>query len=156
MARHRRRSGLTLIELMIAMAIAVLLLAMTAPSMRSLILRSRLEGVISELSLDLYYARSEALRRRSTVNLITNANGSGYAINVGVLSLKAVSLPTGVTLTPETTLAFDGVRGATLGDAALDGAVAGHDALGLRASVTAVGRVSVCVSRGKLPGTPAC
>ncbi|MEK8050466.1 GspH/FimT family pseudopilin [Ideonella sp. DXS22W] len=156
MPTRRAQTGLTLVELMMVVVIASLLLAVTAPSMRGLILRNRLEGSVNELGMDLYYARSEALRRRATVSLVTNSTGTAYTLGTSTLALKSVSLPTGVTLSRNVTVAFDGMRGATQGDSSLDASVSGLTELALRASVTAVGRVSVCTVTGSLPGMPRC
>lgn len=156
MHKSRPSPGLTLVELMMVVVVASVLLATTAPSMRGLILRNRLEGAVSELGMDMFYARSEALRRRATVSLVTNSTGTAYTLGTSTLVLKSASLPSGVTLSRNVTVAFDGMRGATQGESSLDAAASGLTDLALRASVTAVGRVSLCTVTGSLPGVPRC
>ena len=64
--RHRQRwrhgRGLTLVELMVVLAIAVLLVRLAAPSYRGLVLNQRLGTAASDFLSSLLQARSEALR----------------------------------------------------------------------------------------------
>jgi type IV fimbrial biogenesis protein FimT len=61
--RPSRPRGLTLIELMIALAIAVMLLSLALPSMLASLQRHRLKGAAEALAADLTEARFEAARR---------------------------------------------------------------------------------------------
>ena len=72
----RRAAGLTLIELMVAVAIAAVLLAIAAPSFRNFILLQRLKGVQAQLVTDLQYARSEAVARGVDVYVAFKTNSS--------------------------------------------------------------------------------
>ena len=67
--RTRRSSGLTLVELMVALAVAAVLLVLAAPSFRDLILMQRLKSVHAQLVTDLQYARSEAVSSGAVVNV---------------------------------------------------------------------------------------
>jgi type IV fimbrial biogenesis protein FimT len=56
-------SGFTLIELVVAMAILGILLALAAPSFRDAMMNVRLTGAANDLMTDLSIARSEAVKR---------------------------------------------------------------------------------------------
>jgi type IV fimbrial biogenesis protein FimT len=60
-------SGLTLVELMIALAIASILLGLALPSMRAFVIQNRLAADISQLVAALTLARSEAIQRGRAV-----------------------------------------------------------------------------------------
>jgi type IV fimbrial biogenesis protein FimT len=71
-----RRSGLTLVELLIALAIAAVLMAAAAPSFRSLAAARRSDSALNHLIAAVHYARSAAITSRTTVTLCP---GSGNA-----------------------------------------------------------------------------
>ena len=66
----RRGLGLTLLELMIALAIAAVLGAMAVPSMGTMLQHRRLSAAAWALATDLGEARAEAIRRGQTVQLL--------------------------------------------------------------------------------------
>ena len=68
-ARAWRSAGLTLVELMVAVAVAAVLLVLAAPSFRDLILMQRLKSIHAQLVTDLQYARSEAVSSGAVVNV---------------------------------------------------------------------------------------
>jgi type IV fimbrial biogenesis protein FimT len=79
-------AGFTLIELMVALAIAGILAAMAGPSFVSLVKNSRLTTATNDLTADLASARSEAGKRGVRIALCPSANGSscgGTDWNVG-------------------------------------------------------------------------
>ena len=69
-ARSQRTMGLTLVELMVALAVAAVLLTLAAPSFRDLILMQRLKSIHAQLVTDLQYARSEAVSSGAVVNVL--------------------------------------------------------------------------------------
>ena len=149
-----RPRGFTLIELMVALAVGSVLVGLAVPSFFESTARARLQGVINELAIDLQYARSEAVRERAPVTLTVNASGTRYAIANATSTLKAVTLPTGVTLTADATVSYDALRGmapATVFNAAITG-ISGN----LRVSTNAVGRVQVCTPSTAFAGYAAC
>jgi len=73
--------GLTLIELMITLAIAGILIASAAPSMREFIQNNRSATQINELQATLNLGRSEAIKRNSSITICKSSNGSGCAGN---------------------------------------------------------------------------
>ena len=56
----RRQRGFTLIELLIVLAVTAVLASLVAPSFNEQLSRRRIEGVATELSTDLHFARSHA------------------------------------------------------------------------------------------------
>ncbi len=75
-ARHvfnwsrRRSSGITVTEMLIAVAILAVLAAIAAPNLRSLFINNRLETANSEFIAALNVARSEAMRRGARVAVL--------------------------------------------------------------------------------------
>lgn len=160
--------GFTLIELMVVVALVAIILALAAPSFTGTLARKRLEGVASELSTDIQYARSEAAHRNTAVGIVfdtncytvyvlgtTNATGCG-ALGTGGSSLKNVQIGGGTSLAfaPAVAgafIAFDPVRGmavdAATGANDLSGSVTLTNSAGnwqIRALVTKVGRTKLC------------
>ena len=148
------RRGFTLTEMLVTVLVTVVLLGVAAPSFLSAIARLRLEGMVNELSVDLQYARSAAIRRQAGVTLATSEDGGFYTINSGDLVLKVVILPLGTALTGGVNVAFDPLRG-TAGVARWD-ASSVLIAPRLRASTNAMGRVQVCSPSGDFAGYVRC
>jgi len=72
----RFHSGLTLIELVIAIAVAGLLVALAAPSFSNLQARRAADAAIAALTSDLALARSEAIKRGNSVTVCSSADGN--------------------------------------------------------------------------------
>jgi len=87
MRRVRYASGFTLIEMIVAMAIFAILVALTVPSMRTWIANSKVRAVADGLQNGIRLAQAESLRRsRQVVFALTNnsAPSTGYtALNNG-------------------------------------------------------------------------
>ena len=149
-----RQRGFTLIELMVVLAVAAVLLSVGVPSFFESTTRARLEGAVNELAIDLQYARSEAVRERAIVVLLVAANGGSYTISNPTATLKTVSLPAGVTLSADSRVSYDALRG--LSQATTFTAAASGLMPTLRVSTNALGRVQVCAPTGKFGSSPAC
>jgi type IV fimbrial biogenesis protein FimT len=65
--------GFTLIEMMITIAVAVVLLAIVAPSFRQLIANQRIKTASFDLFSALNYARSEAIKRNAAAGVTLQA-----------------------------------------------------------------------------------
>ncbi len=149
-----RQRGFTLIELMVALAVAVVLMSTAVPSFFESTARARLQGAVNELAIDLQYARSQAVRERAAVALTVAADGASYTITDANATLKTVTLPRGVTLTAGAAVNFDALRSlsaATLLDATVSG-VTGS----LRVNTNVLGRVQTCSLSTAFGGYPAC
>jgi type IV fimbrial biogenesis protein FimT len=66
--------GFTLLELMTALAVGAILLALAVPSLRDLTIRQRITGAAQDLHVDLAFARSEAVTRATNVTVCPSAD----------------------------------------------------------------------------------
>lgn len=77
--RFRTWRGFTLIELMIAIAVLAILLAIAVPSFSEVILGGKLRSAANDLVASVYLARGEAIKRNAVVNLCASSNGTSCA-----------------------------------------------------------------------------
>jgi type IV fimbrial biogenesis protein FimT len=74
--------GLTLVELMIAMTVLGILLALAVPSFRDAALNSSLRAISSNLNASVQLARSEAIKRNVPITLCrANTTGTACAVD---------------------------------------------------------------------------
>jgi len=71
-----RRTGFTIVELMIVIAIVAVLSAIAAPSLRDLVKNTRMTSLVNDLMSDLNAARGEAVKRGVRVSICTSNNGT--------------------------------------------------------------------------------
>jgi type IV fimbrial biogenesis protein FimT len=71
--KHRSR-GFTLMELMVVLTLAAIILALGAPSFGEFRRSNRMAGVANDFLVGVQVARSEAIKRQSTVALCPSAN----------------------------------------------------------------------------------
>ncbi|MFO1435947.1 MAG: GspH/FimT family pseudopilin [Gammaproteobacteria bacterium] len=69
MTKASRQTGFTIIELMITLVVAGVLVAWAVPNMKNFVLGGRLTAQTNTLVAALQYARSEAVKRSSTVTI---------------------------------------------------------------------------------------
>jgi len=162
MGARRQQRGFTLIELMITLAVAGIVLMASVPPFVNMFTRIRVEGTGNELSADLQFARTEAVRRRTIVSLATTSGGAGYRITMpdpvtsgAVIQLKGVDFATGLRVTEGiVTVSYDAMRAManesvlTLSDAS--------DRAQLRVAVNAMGRVEMCSPGHTISNYPSC
>ncbi len=72
----RPASGFTLVELLIVVALGVVLIALSAPSVRKMIEMQRLRSVNAQLVTDLQFARSDAASRGEPITISFDWTGS--------------------------------------------------------------------------------
>jgi type IV fimbrial biogenesis protein FimT len=73
-AMMRQRRGLTLPELLVAVAVMAILIAVAAPSFRGMIEVQRLRSINSQLITDLQFARNEAVTRGLPLRVVFSGN----------------------------------------------------------------------------------
>lgn len=72
---HRQQRGFTLTELMICIAVLAVLMALAVPTFKNASLPSKLRSEANSLTGDARLARSEAIKRNTTVTLCVSADG---------------------------------------------------------------------------------
>ena len=155
MTAQRVARGFTLIELMVAVAVAAVLLTVVVPSFTDQLARRKLEGVATELSTDLQFARTQAVARNGTTTLATNAGGNQYTITDASTTYKTVALDSQLTITPSTTITYDQLRAMATASGAMT--VSSTKTTGqLQVVVSAMGRVTMCSPSGSFKGYSAC
>lgn len=65
----RHEKGFTLLEVMLTVVVLAILVALAVPSFHNLILRSRLNAAVEDISVVIHLARSEAIMRSHEVRL---------------------------------------------------------------------------------------
>lgn len=150
----RRSSGFTLIELLVVMALAGVLAALVAPSFSEQLWRRRVEGVATDLSTDLQFARTQAVDDRAAVRVMTLSTTQYVIRNAANVDLKTVNLPTGITATNGVTVTYDQLRGTS--DVKQITIATTRTAAQLQLDTNIMGRVSICSPSGTLKGYTSC
>jgi prepilin-type N-terminal cleavage/methylation domain-containing protein len=89
----RRRSGFTLIEVLVTVAVVVVLVALAGPSFQNLIAMQRLRSITAQLVTDLRFARNEAVLRNTMVRLSFQSNAaSGMTCYIVYMSSASSAL----------------------------------------------------------------
>lgn len=148
----RRRScdrGYTLIEMMVAVALLGVMLALAAPRLEGLTRANRLRAAIDRVSSDLTLARLSAVREGRQASLRIDDQGRRYTVTIdnadgtAASTLKTVVVNTeykGVTLDPQAAqVSFDS-RGMWRSGATSIRAI--RDGRGATLTITGVGRIN--------------
>lgn len=80
-----RLAGFTLMEVVIVVAILAILAVIGMPSMRDLIVSTKVKGAASDIYTALIFARSEAVKRNASIDVVpaVAANwGAGWSVRV--------------------------------------------------------------------------
>ena len=72
-----RRQGLTLIEVLVAVGITAILVALGLPSMRDWMIRQRVVSTAGEIVSDMRFAKSESISQNIMVKVRHNSTGNG-------------------------------------------------------------------------------
>jgi type IV fimbrial biogenesis protein FimT len=111
LAQCRRQAGVTLLELLTALAVIAVLLAIAVPSFVSLTQTNRVAGEINALANDLQVARATAIKEGLPVSICVSSNGtscatastswqSGWIVFADPSNLTGTSPPTATGITP--------------------------------------------------------
>jgi type IV fimbrial biogenesis protein FimT len=81
----RRRTGFTLIELLVTLALIAVSVTLVVPGMRGLITTSRVRSATSDLYSSTVLARSEAIKRNTTVDVVPMSGDwhKGWQVRAG-------------------------------------------------------------------------
>jgi type IV fimbrial biogenesis protein FimT len=150
----QRGRGFTLIELLVVMALAAVLAALVAPSFSEQIARRRLEGVATDLSTDLQFARTQAVDDRAAVRVMSLSTTQYVVRNAANADIKTVNLPEGISVTNGVTVTYDPLRGTS--DVQQITVSSTRTTARLRLDTNVMGRVSICSPSGTLKGYTAC
>ena len=71
------KAGMTLPEMLITLSVFAILIAIAAPSLKDMLADRRVAANTQTLFTSMLLARSEAIKRRSTVSICKSSNGSG-------------------------------------------------------------------------------
>lgn len=110
--KRQGKSGFSLVELMVAMAVAAILLVVAGPSFRDAIRRNKVSSASNALLADIAYARSEAINRGNVVSICPSSDqatctSGGKAYESGWL-IYTYQAGKGVATTAYSTAASDG------------------------------------------------
>jgi len=155
------RRGFTIIELMIVMVVVGVLAALATPSLRDIVVRTRMKTAASDLHTSLVFARSEAIKRNCQINVVP-ANAAdwsqGWSVNTTggapPLCLIPPNPPAGTVLTTQDPYQNIAIR--TTNAAYTTTAVANVTFSGTgRESGSAGAGIAFVISSADYPGVPA-
>jgi prepilin-type N-terminal cleavage/methylation domain-containing protein len=169
MRRKSHFAGFTLIELMLAIVVMAILLAIAVPSFTSQFQKQRLKGAAERLVSEIQFARNEAVGSNNDIFVnVQSGGGTSWCFGVGTDSTCDCDAGTtgtncqidgeyrivtaddydGVTMVSvDTTIQFDTVRGLP-GGAAPNFDFDGEDGNRVGVRVNQVGRVNICSPSG--------
>ena len=160
----RRARGLTLLEMMVALAIVAVLMTLALPSFGSMMSRHRLKSAAEQMAVDLAELRQQAVQRQQPMHLqlhggaqwcyaLAVASGCDCRVPQGcqLKTVRAQDHP-GVTLVQGQDLRIEPQGGQGAGNALLQGS----DGAQLRVSLSPLGRLKVCAAQTPVPGFAPC
>ena len=100
-----RGRGFTLIELMFVIVVLAILVTIAAPSMRDMLIATQVRGAASDLYESVILARSEAIKRSASVDVVPTGGDwtTGWKVMVGATVVETREAAPNVTITPNTT-----------------------------------------------------
>ena len=176
-ANHKAQRGVSLVEAMTVVAVAAILGAGAAPSMKRALEARRLDGLAALLAADIHATRAEAIARNQTLRLSLHADAlggcwvmhsgtadqcscaaSGPAVcTSGADSIKTVrwTAADGVAITANVaSIGFDAMHGTSTPAGTLR--VTGSDGRAVHHIVNVLGRLRSCSPQGAVPAFRSC
>lgn len=98
---RQRGAGFTIIEILIVLSILGVLAAIGAPSLRDSLISSQVRSAASDLYGSVVLARSEAIKRAASVDIIPVSSNwaNGWTVQVGTTVLESHEATSNVTIT---------------------------------------------------------
>ena len=115
-----RQCGFTMVEWLVTVTVLLIVLAGVVSGVRGLQQRKQMEGAAQTLAADLHLARAQATGSAQAISVTTQSDGRGYALrrcptaaacDAASPVVKAVTLPSGVSITPGRTFQFQSPKG---------------------------------------------
>ena len=163
-----RPHGLTLIELMVALAIVAVLMSLAVPSFGSVLARHRLKAAAEQLAADLADARLLAAQRGHALHLnlqggaqwcwaIASASGCDCRVaqSCQLKTVRAADHPS-VALVDGSEMRIDARGFAGLPSVAGHALLQGREGDTLRVTLTPLGRAKVCAPAAAVAGYTRC
>jgi len=160
-----RRRGVTLLELMIALALLAIVASLALPPFAGAAQRTRLKAAAETLAADLASARFEAAQRGLPVYLKFGA-GPGWCWSVATSPGCACASQQACQIKSERGADHPGIELLKAGDARFDPAGPADGSIGaafqtargerLQVDLSALGRASICAPAAPVAGYPAC
>ena len=153
--RRPRQVGFTLIELMIVLTIVGGLIVIGIPSMNEMIVNQKVKGVANELYFDLSYARSEAIKRNTAVQVARTGSDwtGGWTVQIaGPVVLRTQPAVKGITASGATdaSITFNADGRTPLGASLSFNFTTGSSVVSMRCvSLTPSGRPAVRIDRNR-------
>ncbi|AMO24623.1 GspH/FimT family pseudopilin [Ramlibacter solisilvae] len=142
MSARARSRGFTLIELMVTVTIVAVMLGLAVPAFRSFVANQKVKTATYDLMTAVMMARSEAIKRNSTVSLTptsTTAWASGWSVMAGTSTIHTLQPMDSVTVTQKDT------SNTATTPAAVSFGASGRPAAGVWFEVTGIADAVKCV-----------
>lgn len=100
MVSRRHGAGFTLIEMIAVAAVMAILVAIAVPSFKDMMLATRVRTTASDLLQAVMLARSEAIKRATSVDVVPYAGGwaQGWSVMVGAMTIETHDAPGNVAI----------------------------------------------------------